>query len=71
MTHGGLLGAQEAMYHGVPLIGIPIFGDQHLNVNRAQQAGYGIHLDLANITKQSVSWAIETALHDKKYKICI
>jgi glucuronosyltransferase len=61
------LGAQEAMYHGVPLIGIPIFGDQSLNVNRAQQAGYGLRLDLSNITKESVSWAIKTALHDTKY----
>jgi glucuronosyltransferase len=54
------------MYHGVPLIGIPIFGDQHLNVNRAQQAGYGLRLDLKNITVESVSWAIATALNGKR-----
>ncbi|XP_065348445.1 UDP-glycosyltransferase UGT5-like [Cloeon dipterum] len=65
ITHGGLLSAQEAMYHGVPLIGIPVFGDQKLNVNRAAMSGYALRLDLKNITKESVLWAVTTALNDK------
>ncbi|XP_059470049.1 UDP-glycosyltransferase UGT5-like [Neocloeon triangulifer] len=69
ITHGGLLGAQEAMYHGIPLIGIPVFGDQHLNVKRAEQSGYGLKLDLNDINKRNVLFAIHQALHDNKISV--
>ena len=28
LTHGGLFSNQEAVYHGVPFIGLPVFADQ-------------------------------------------
>ncbi|KAG5670631.1 hypothetical protein PVAND_000879 [Polypedilum vanderplanki] len=31
ICHGGLLGTTEAVYEGVPVLGIPIFGDQKTN----------------------------------------
>ncbi|CAB3362220.1 Hypothetical predicted protein [Cloeon dipterum] len=68
ITHGGLLSAQEAAFHGVTLVGIPIFGDQKLNMRKAQLGGYGILLDFNNITKASVKWALNEAIHNKKIK---
>ncbi|XP_059470472.1 UDP-glycosyltransferase UGT5-like [Neocloeon triangulifer] len=68
ITHGGLLGAQEAMYNAVPLISIPVACDQYLNAKRAELGGYGLQLHLRNITKESVKWAIKTALFDKKIR---
>ena len=33
LTHGGLLGTQEAIYYEIPLIGIPLCADQFFNIN--------------------------------------
>jgi hypothetical protein len=69
ITHGGLLSAQEAAYHGKTLIGVPIFGDQMLNMKRAQLGGYAVLLDFKNITKASVKAAIYEAIHNREYVV--
>lgn len=66
ITHGGLLGSTEAIYNGVPIIGIPIFGDQRLNVARAVKAGWGIGLNYNNLTEASISWTINHVLSNPK-----
>ncbi|KAG4076739.1 hypothetical protein HA402_002026 [Bradysia odoriphaga] len=67
ISHGGLLGSTEAIYHGIPIVGIPFFGDQHLNIKRASQAGWAILLDYDNITMESVEWALNEILNEKRY----
>jgi glucuronosyltransferase len=57
---------QEAIHRGVPLLGIPIFGDQSLNMNRAVLAGYGLMIELKNITTESLSWAIREMIENPK-----
>ena len=47
----GLLSTQEALYHKVPLVGVPISNDQKPNMMRAEANGYAIMLDLQTITK--------------------
>ena len=64
ITHGGLLSAQEAAYHGVALIGIPIYGDQMLNVKQAERAGYAVVLNYRNLTQSSIIWAVTKAVND-------
>lgn len=66
ITHGGLLGSTESIYHGVPVIGIPIFGDQELNMARAERAGYGLTVSYSNLTTESLSWALNEMLNDPK-----
>lgn len=66
ITHGGLLSTMEAIYHGVPIIGIPIFGDQTLNMFRAENAGYGLTIQFANLTETSIEWALGEILGEKK-----
>lgn len=62
ITHAGMLGRTEAYFNGVPMLGIPMFLDQHSNVARSVQQGVAVLLDKGNLTEESVSWAIQEAL---------
>ncbi|CAG7834815.1 unnamed protein product [Allacma fusca] len=68
ITHGGLLSTQEAIYHGVPLVGIPVFGDQDMNVNRYVKEGIATFLEIVDVTEEDVSKAIQTILTNPAYK---
>ena len=65
ITHGGLLSTQEAIDRGVPIVGIPIYADQRLNMARIMSFGIGIQLDYENITSESVMWAVNEVLNNK------
>ncbi|XP_063221123.1 UDP-glycosyltransferase UGT5-like isoform X1 [Bacillus rossius redtenbacheri] len=67
ITHGGLLSNQEAVYHGKTLLGIPILGDQRLNMRNTVRLGYGLILEMSNITDTSVEWALNEALNNPRY----
>jgi glucuronosyltransferase len=67
ITHGGLLSTLEAVDRGVPLIGIPVYADQFLNIARAVSSGYGIQIDLNNVTSESLTWAIGEIIESPKY----
>ena len=66
ITHGGLLGTQEAVYAGVPMVGIPLFADQYLNIRNGIARGVSVMLEYDAITKESVSNALKTVLHNAR-----
>ncbi|XP_037817464.1 UDP-glycosyltransferase UGT5-like [Lucilia sericata] len=68
ITHGGLLSTTESIYHGTPFIGIPIFGDQFLNMARAEAKGYGIRLDYQTLNAKDLIAAVERVINDNSYK---
>lgn len=41
ITHGGLLSTMESAYHGVPVLGMPVFGDQQSNMVAVEREGWG------------------------------
>lgn len=67
VTHGGLLGSTESLYHGKPMVGVPIYGDQRLNMARARNAGYGTSVEYEHLTKESISQAIQTVLQNPSF----
>lgn len=53
VAHGGTNGVQEAIYYGVPVLGIPLFFDQYDNLLRLQERGAGKIIQLADVNGHS------------------
>lgn len=53
ITHGGMFGMTEALSAGVPVVVLPMFGDQFVNAAAARDSGCGeilVYKDLSKIT---------------------
>lgn len=50
ISHGGLLSTIETIYHGKPVLAIPIFGDQPSNAQQMVDAGFALRHDYHNLT---------------------
>lgn len=66
ISHGGLLSSIEAVYNGVPVLGLPFFADQQLNMARAVDKGYALSLTFSNLTETSFTWAINELLNNDR-----
>ncbi|XP_054729022.1 UDP-glycosyltransferase UGT5-like isoform X1 [Anastrepha obliqua] len=67
ITHGGMGSVVEAQYHGVPMVGIPLFGDQPSNMANVERSGYGLSVDYITLSEESLNKAIQEVLHNPKY----
>lgn len=67
ITHGGLLSTIEAIHNAKPIIGMPVFFDQFLNVAQAVQSGFGLHVDIKTFTADNLKHAILEVLNNPKY----
>ncbi len=56
----------EAAHHGVPVVAMPVYGDQLANGKRLEAAGVGINMDRKNFTAEELSTNIQTLVHDKQ-----
>ncbi|XP_057185259.1 UDP-glucuronosyltransferase 2A1-like [Triplophysa rosa] len=67
VAHGGTNGIQEAIYHGVPILGLPLAFDQPDNLSRMQAKGTAKILDIANLDRTVVFEALKEVLHNPFY----
>lgn len=68
ITHGGTNSVQEAIYHGVPIVGLPLFFDQPDNLSRIKAKGGALNMDIAMIDRQSFGDALMTVLYNSSYR---
>lgn len=66
VTHCGQNGLNEAVYHGVPIVALPVFADQGDNARRVVDHGLGLAIDKDSISESVVFETITTVLNDTR-----
>ncbi|XP_066286571.1 UDP-glucuronosyltransferase 2C1-like [Branchiostoma lanceolatum] len=67
ITHAGSNGMYEALYHGVPMVCLPLFGDQPANAARVVARGLGVRLDFSTVTAEQLYQAILHVVTNSSY----
>uniref|UniRef100_A0A8C3TN32 UDP-glucuronosyltransferase n=1 Tax=Catharus ustulatus TaxID=91951 RepID=A0A8C3TN32_CATUS len=68
ITHGGTNGLYEAIYHGIPMVGIPMFADQHDNIAHMVAKGAAVQVDFNTMKTQDLADALNTVIYNSTYK---
>ncbi|NWI48818.1 UD11 glucuronosyltransferase, partial [Calyptomena viridis] len=68
ITHGGSHGVYEGICNAVPMVLMPLFGDQMDNAKRVESRGAGLTLNILDMTSQDISTALKAVINEKKYK---
>ncbi|XP_078594791.1 UDP-glucuronosyltransferase 1-2-like [Branchiostoma floridae x Branchiostoma japonicum] len=68
ITHCGINAVYEAMFHGVPMVRVPAFAEQHGNSDNLETLGTGVTLDIFTMTSDDLYEAIMEVANNKTYK---
>lgn len=68
VTQGGVLSTDEAIEAGVPLLGLPMMGDQAFNVNKYVELGIGLRLDIETLNVAALTSSIFKLITSNKYR---
>ncbi|XP_049455002.1 UDP-glucuronosyltransferase 2C1-like isoform X1 [Epinephelus fuscoguttatus] len=70
VAHGGTNGVQEAIYHGVPVVGLPLFFDQYDNLLRLQERGAAKILSIKTVDQDdNFLRVIQEVLNEPSYTV--
>ncbi|XP_023564492.1 UDP-glucuronosyltransferase 2B17-like [Octodon degus] len=64
ITHGGASGVYEAICQGIPMVGIPLFAEQHDNIAQMEAKGVAVKLEFKSITNKVVLNALKTVIQN-------
>ena len=67
ITHCGSNSQHEALYHGVPMLGFPLFAEQPSNCERAYEKGVGLTMDIHNFTSEELFDNIQEMIYSTTY----
>lgn len=63
------MGTQEAVHFEVPMIGMPIFGDQNINILSYVKKKVAISMNsIYDVTEEKLTSALNTILNDPSYR---
>ncbi|XP_070582135.1 UDP-glucuronosyltransferase 2C1-like [Ptychodera flava] len=68
IAHGGINGVYEAIYHGVPVVGVPLFADNQDNIARLVDKGMAVTVDIVTLSEEQLYQAVTTVIQDKSFK---
>ncbi|TTP11315.1 UDP-glucuronosyltransferase 2C1 [Bagarius yarrelli] len=68
VAHGGTNGIQEAIYHGVPIIGFGLVWDQPDNLAKMRVKGVAKNVNFATVDKNSFLLTLKEVLHEPSYR---
>uniref|UniRef100_A0A3B3U4M3 UDP-glucuronosyltransferase n=1 Tax=Poecilia latipinna TaxID=48699 RepID=A0A3B3U4M3_9TELE len=68
VTHGGTNGLYEALFHGVPVVGIPLFGDQPDNLARLSRRGAAVILHFNRMTADELVQALHAVINEPSFR---
>ncbi|XP_045431790.1 UDP-glucuronosyltransferase 1A9-like isoform X4 [Pipistrellus kuhlii] len=68
ITHSGSHGIYEGICNAVPMVMLPLFGDQMDNAKRMESRGAGVSLNVLEMTSADLENALKTVINDKSYK---
>ncbi|XP_061001242.1 UDP-glucuronosyltransferase 2B17-like isoform X2 [Dama dama] len=68
ITHGGTNGIYEAIYHGIPMVGLPLFADQPDNIAHMKAKGAAVKLDLETMSTRDLFNALNEVINNPSYK---
>ncbi|XP_025743222.1 UDP-glucuronosyltransferase 2A1 isoform X2 [Callorhinus ursinus] len=68
ITHGGTNGIYEAIYHGIPMVGVPMFADQPDNIAHMKAKGAAVEVNINTMTSEDLLSALRTVINEPSYK---
>lgn len=67
ISHCGLSSTNEAKFYGVPILAIPLFGDQPINAQNIVEQGWGIQVSYDALNEENFSKALNEILSNSSY----
>ncbi|KAM7326475.1 hypothetical protein ACRRTK_014953 [Alexandromys fortis] len=68
ITHGGTNGIYEAIYHGIPMVGVPMFADQPDNIAHMKAKGAALKVNFNTMTSADLLSALRAVINEPSYK---
>uniref|UniRef100_A0ABM0MJH2 2-hydroxyacylsphingosine 1-beta-galactosyltransferase-like n=1 Tax=Saccoglossus kowalevskii TaxID=10224 RepID=A0ABM0MJH2_SACKO len=67
VTHGGMNGVYEAIYHAVPIVGFPLYGDHYDTFSRVSSKGMAVILNISTLTSDELYDAVIKVINTPSY----